>query len=119
LYKKLIKFKNKNIYLMIRKNLLLLSIVYLFKLILSSEENKDEVPICGGFIEFDSSITPEIKKEIDYSNIQVQSFTTDMILKDQTFLAQSGYYFLPIYENESFILKISGPNGMSFGNIII
>jgi hypothetical protein len=101
---------------MIRKYQLLLSVVYLFKLIISLEENKDEVPICGGFIEFDSSITPEIKKEIDYSNIQVQS---DMILKDQTFLAQSGYYFLPIYENESFILKISGPNGMSFGNIKI
>lgn len=89
--------------------------VYLFERIISSEELKEEVPICGGFIEFDSNISQEIKKEIDYSSIQVQSFTNDMILKDQTFLAQSGYYFLPIYENESFILKINGPNGMSFG----
>lgn len=103
---------------MISKYQLLLSLACLLKLIFSSEENREEVPICGGFIEFDNSITPEIKKEIDYSSIQVQSFTSDMILKDQTFLAQSGYYFLPIYENESFILKISGPNGMSFGIIL-
>lgn len=100
---------------MIKKFQVLLSFAFVIQQVLLSEENKDEVPICGGFIEFDSSITPEIKKEIDYSSIQVQSLTSDMIIKDQTFLAQSGYYFLPIYENESFILKISGPNGMSFG----
>jgi len=74
----------------------------------------EETPVCGGFIEFDESINTEIKKQIDFSSINVQLFTMDMILKDQTNLAASGYYFLPIYDNESFILKISGPNGMNF-----
>lgn len=79
-----------------------------------NSSNDEDTPICGGFLEIDPSISLEKRKEIDYSNIIVQSFTTDMILKDQTNLAASGYYFLPVYENESFILKISGPYGMSF-----
>lgn len=77
-------------------------------------QQNDETPVCGGFIEFDESIPVEIKKQIDYSSINVQLFTLDMILKDNTNLAASGYYFLPIYDNESFILKITGPNGMNF-----
>ena len=78
------------------------------------EINNDETPICGGFLEFESNIGAEVRKTIDYSSIIVQTFTMDMILKEQTNLAASGYYFLPIYENESFIMKIQGPHGMSF-----
>jgi protocatechuate 3,4-dioxygenase beta subunit len=78
------------------------------------EHNNEETPICGGFLEFESNIGPEVRKSLDYSSIIVQTFTMDMILKEHTNLAASGYYFLPIYENESFIMKISGPHGMSF-----
>lgn len=80
----------------------------------SDNNQNEETPVCGGFIEFDETIPVEIKKQIDYSSINVQLFTMDMILKDHTNLAASGYYFLPIYDNESFILKISGPYGMNF-----
>jgi len=80
----------------------------------SENFQNEETPVCGGFIEFDETILADIKKQIDYSSINVQLFTMDMILKDHTNLAASGYYFLPIYDNESFILKISGPNGMNF-----
>jgi len=76
--------------------------------------NEEDTPICGGFLEIDPSISIERRREIDYSSIIVQAFTPDMILKEQTNLAASGYYFLPVYENESLILKISGPYGMSF-----
>lgn len=86
----------------------------LLNLIYAEKSGKEDVPICGGFIDFDSNINPEMKKQIEYSSITVQSYTSDMILKDHTNLAQSGYYFLPIYDNESFILKISGPYGMHF-----
>jgi len=89
----------------------------MFSFLVKSQEtsgNFDETPICGGFLEFESNIDAEIKKNLDYSSIIVQTFTMDMILKEQTNLAASGYYFLPIYENESFILKISGPHGMNF-----
>ena len=86
----------------------------LINLIYADKPEKDDVPICGGFIDFDSNINADMKKQIEYSSITVQSYTSDMILKDHTNLAQSGYYFLPIYDNESFILKISGPYGMHF-----
>ena len=99
--------------------LILLNALYLllcFCLINCDSENfhNEETPVCGGFIEFDTSFPIDVKKQIDYSSINVQLFTMDMILKDHTNLAASGYYFLPIYDNESFILKISGPNGMNF-----
>ena len=77
------------------------------------QNTETDTQICGGFLEFDQNY-PEIKKKIDYSKITVQSFTMDMVLKEQTNLAASGYYFLPVYENDPFILKISGPYGMSF-----
>ena len=78
----------------------------------SSTSSQDTI-ICGGFLEFDSSFQ-SIKKNIPFSQIIVQSLSLDMVLKESTNLADSGYYFLPIYENEPIILKISGPNGMSF-----
>ena len=78
-----------------------------------NQNTEADTQICGGFLEFDQNY-PEIKKKIDYSKITVQSFTMDMVLKEQTNLAASGYYFLPVYENDPFLLKISGPYGMSF-----
>lgn len=79
-----------------------------------TDNSEDGPVVCGGFIEFDSSITPEMKKLVDFSNIHVEAYSSDMILKETTNLAASGYYFLPLYENEPFILKIKGPHGMNF-----
>lgn len=92
---------------------LALNFLSLIKSNLNTEE-KEETQICGGFIEIDTSENPNLKNEIDLSSIVVRSFTTDMIMKEQTNVAQSGYYFLPIYEKESIILSIVGPNGMKF-----
>ena len=77
-------------------------------------EDNDEIKICGGFIEIETTDYPNLKQELDLSQIIIQSFTTDMIMKEQTSVAQSGYYFLPIYERQSLMLKISAPNGMKF-----
>jgi hypothetical protein len=84
-----------------------------FKLV-KAEEDHDEIQICGGFIEIDLSENPNLKSEIDLSSIVVSSYTTDMITKEHTNVAQSGYYFLPVYEKESLMVKVSGPNGMIF-----
>ena len=79
----------------------------------NSPDDADTV-ICGGFLKF-SSENPDLKKNLDYSKIQVQSFSKEMILKETSFLAASGYYFVPVYEkNSPLILKISGPYGMAF-----
>ena len=79
----------------------------------ANEENND-IQICGGFIEIDLSENQNLKQELDLSSIVVSLYTTDMILKEQSNVAQSGYYFLPVDENSSLIIKISGPNGISF-----
>ena len=87
----------------------------IIKLITCDENHQnEETPVCGGFIDFEDTISAETKKQIDFSAINIQLYTTNSILKDNTNLAASGYYFLPIYDNESFILKIIGPNGMNF-----
>ena len=93
--------------------LLLLSLITLSKCQPDNTEESDTA-ICGGFLKF-SDEYPELKKELDYSKIQVQSFTKDMILKETSTLAASGYYFIPVSEiKSSLIIKISGPYGMTF-----
>ena len=99
----------KNIFIYI----LFLSLITLSKCQPDNLEESDTV-ICGGFLKF-SEEYPELKKQIDYSKIQVQSFTKDMILKETSTLAASGYYFIPVSEiKTSLIIKISGPYGMTF-----
>ena len=93
--------------------LLFLSLITFSKCQPDNPEESDTV-ICGGFLKF-SEDYPELKKQLDYSKIQVQSFTKDMILKETSTLAASGYYFLPVSEiKSSLIIKISGPYGMTF-----
>jgi len=93
--------------------LLFLSLITISKCQPDNPEESDTV-ICGGFLKF-SEDYPELKKQLDYSKIQVQSFTKDMILKETSTLAASGYYFLPVSEiKSSLIIKISGPYGMTF-----
>ena len=92
---------------------LFLSLITLIKCQPDNPEESNTV-ICGGFLKF-SEDYPELKKQLDYSKIQVQSFTKDMILKETSTLAASGYYFLPVSEiKSSLIIKISGPYGMTF-----
>ena len=93
--------------------LLFLSLIALSKCQPDNPEESDTA-ICGGFLKFADDY-PELKKELDYSKIQVQSFTKDMILKETSTLAASGYYFIPVSEiKSSLIIKISGPYGMTF-----
>ena len=92
---------------------LFLTLIALSKCQPDNPEESDTA-ICGGFLKFADDY-PELKKELDYSKIQVQSFTKDMILKETSTLAASGYYFIPVSEiKSSLIIKISGPYGMTF-----
>ena len=92
---------------------LFLSLISISKCQPDTPEELDTV-FCGGFLKF-SEDDPELKKKLDYSKIQVQSYTKDMILKETSTLAASGYYFIPVSEiKTSLIIKISGPYGMTF-----
>ena len=71
----------------------------------STDSSQDTEVICGGFLIFDSA-SSDLKKRIQYGQITVQSFTTEMVLKESVNLANSGYYFFPVDSNEPFILKI-------------
>ena len=101
-----------------RLNFFIISALFLSLISISQSQpdtpEESDTAICGGFLKF-SEEYPELKKKLDYSKIQVQSYTKDMILKETSTLAASGYYFIPVTEiKSSLIIKISGPYGMTF-----
>jgi len=95
-------------------HIILLCLIILSQCQQDNIQEESDTAMCGGFLKFLDEY-PELKKKIDYSKIQVQVFTKDMILKETATLAASGYYMVPVSEiNTPLILKISGPYGMTF-----
>ncbi|XP_010523920.1 PREDICTED: nodal modulator 3 [Tarenaya hassleriana] len=77
----------------------------------------DSIKGCGGFVEASSSLSSSRKAgdgKLDYSHITVELRTVDGLVKDQTQCAPNGYYFIPVYDKGSFILRINGPEGWSW-----
>ncbi|KAK9950516.1 hypothetical protein M0R45_006002 [Rubus argutus] len=76
----------------------------------------DSIHGCGGFVEASSSLIKARKPtdaKLDYSHITVELRTVDGLLKDSTQCAPNGYYFIPVYDKGSFVIKINGPEGWS------
>ncbi|KAK8650653.1 hypothetical protein V6N13_140281 [Hibiscus sabdariffa] len=72
---------------------------------------------CGGFVEASSSVIKSRKEtdaKLDYSHINVELRTVDGLVKERTQCAPNGYYFIPVYDKGSFVIKISGPEGWSW-----
>ncbi|KAK8998240.1 hypothetical protein V6N11_083633 [Hibiscus sabdariffa] len=72
---------------------------------------------CGGFLEASSSVIKwrkETDAKLDYSHINVELRTVDGLVKERTHCAPNGYYFIPVYDKGSFVIKISGPEGWSW-----
>ncbi|XP_024012784.1 nodal modulator 1 [Eutrema salsugineum] len=77
----------------------------------------DSIKGCGGFVEASSSLVKSRKGadgKLDFSHITVELRTVDGLVKDSTQCAPNGYYFIPVYDKGSFILKINGPEGWSW-----
>ncbi|XP_077219224.1 carbohydrate-binding-like fold isoform X2 [Tasmannia lanceolata] len=77
----------------------------------------DSIQGCGGFVEARSSLIRSRKPsdgKLDYSHITVELQTVDGLIKDRTQCAPNGYYFIPVYDKGSFIIKIKGPEGWSW-----
>ncbi|XP_021904479.1 nodal modulator 1-like, partial [Carica papaya] len=53
-------------------------------------------------------------RKLDYSHITVELQTVDGLVKDRTQCAPNGYYFLPVYDKGSFVIKINGPAGWAW-----
>ncbi|EEF47245.1 carboxypeptidase regulatory region-containingprotein, putative [Ricinus communis] len=77
----------------------------------------DSIHGCGGFVEASSSLIKSRKStdtKLDYSDITVELRTVDGLVKERTQCAPNGYYFIPVYDKGSFVIKISGPEGWSW-----
>ncbi|XP_076883578.1 uncharacterized protein LOC143532402 [Bidens hawaiensis] len=77
----------------------------------------DAIHGCGGFIEATSSLIKSRKptdSKLDYSHITVELRTLDGLVKDRTQCAPNGYYFIPVYDKGSFVIKVKGPEGWSW-----
>lgn len=77
----------------------------------------DSIYGCGGFIEASSALIKARKAsdaKLDYSHITVELRTVDGLVKDRTQCAPNGYYFIPVYDKGSFIVKVKGPDGWSW-----
>lgn len=77
----------------------------------------DSILGCGGFVEASSALIKSRKAtdaKLDYSHITVELRTVDGLMKDRTQCAPNGYYFIPVYDKGSFVIKIKGPEGWSW-----
>lgn len=80
-------------------------------------DSADAIQGCGGFVEARSSLIRSRKPtdaKLDYSHITVELRTLDGLVKDRTQCAPNGYYFIPVYEKGSFVIKVKGPQGWSW-----
>ncbi|KAF5820309.1 putative carboxypeptidase-like, regulatory domain superfamily, immunoglobulin-like protein [Helianthus annuus] len=77
----------------------------------------DAIQGCGGFIEATSSLIKSRKPtdtKLDYSHVTVELRTLDGLVKERTQCAPNGYYFIPVYDKGSFVIKVKGPEGWSW-----
>ncbi|PWA55857.1 carbohydrate-binding-like fold protein [Artemisia annua] len=92
--------------------IIIISIVHVSTLV-----SADSIHGCGGFVESSSSLIKSRKatdSKFDYSDITVELRTLDGLVKDRTQCAPNGYYFMPVYDKGSFVIKIKGPEGWSW-----
>ncbi|GLJ20863.1 hypothetical protein SUGI_0380570 [Cryptomeria japonica] len=77
----------------------------------------DGINGCGGFVEASPALIKLRKPtdpKLDYSHITVELHTVDGLVKEWTQCAPNGYYFIPVYDKGSFVIKIKGPDGWSW-----
>uniref|UniRef100_A0A1D1Y1N7 Nodal modulator 1 n=1 Tax=Anthurium amnicola TaxID=1678845 RepID=A0A1D1Y1N7_9ARAE len=77
----------------------------------------DSIHGCGGFVQASPALIKVRKAsdaKLDYSHVTVELRTIDGLLKDRTQCAPNGYYFIPVYDKGSFIVKVRGPDGWSW-----
>ncbi|KAL4602871.1 hypothetical protein ACB092_10G084400 [Castanea dentata] len=82
-----------------------------------SPASADSIHGCGGFVEASRYLMNSRKPndaKMDYSHISVELQTVDGLVKDRTQCAPNGYYFIPVYDKGSFVIKINGPEGWAW-----
>ncbi|CAA0829041.1 Carbohydrate-binding-like fold [Striga hermonthica] len=77
----------------------------------------DSIHGCGGFVEASRALIRSRKptdSKLDYSHVTVELRTLDGLVKDRTQCAPNGYYFIPVYDKGSYVIKIKGPEGWTY-----
>ncbi|KAH7862687.1 hypothetical protein Vadar_008104 [Vaccinium darrowii] len=95
----------------------LLTSFFFFVITATSHATADLIQGCGGFVEASSALIKSRKPtdaKLDYSHVTVELCTVDGLVKDRTQCAPNGYYFIPVYDKGSFVIKIRGPEGWSW-----
>ncbi|KAJ3439813.1 nodal modulator 1-related [Anaeramoeba flamelloides] len=74
----------------------------------------DQFPTqCEGYVKFPEDLSSEIK--IDFSEIRVELYNPNGILKEITECDENGYYVIPLYDSfGEYILSINAPERWSF-----
>ncbi|CAH1434779.1 unnamed protein product [Lactuca virosa] len=91
--------------------------VIVFSIHVVALDSADAIQGCGGFVEARSSLINSRKPtdaKLNYSHIAVELRTLDGLVKDRTQCAPNGYYFIPVYEKGSYVIKVKGPEGWSW-----
>ncbi|XP_053676824.1 nodal modulator 1 [Anopheles nili] len=84
------------------------AVLGLVLVLLSDFSSANEVFGCGGFVK-------NVNSELDLSKVEVGLFTPQGSLKLKTECSPSnGYYFIPVYDKGSYVLKVIPPPGWSF-----
>ncbi|WVZ71463.1 hypothetical protein U9M48_020048 [Paspalum notatum var. saurae] len=95
----------------------LLFLFFLLPALFSAAAASDEIHGCGGFVEASSGLAKSRKasdSKLDYSDITVELCTVDGLVKESTQCAPNGYYFIPVYDKGSFMVRVKGPKGWSW-----
>ncbi|KAG9154178.1 hypothetical protein Leryth_000653 [Lithospermum erythrorhizon] len=98
-------------------NSLIIAFISIVFLSATSRAAADSILGCGGFVEASSDLIKSRKhadSKFDYSHITVELRTVDGLVKERTQCAPNGYYFIPVYDKGSFVIKVKGPNGWSW-----
>ncbi|XP_031274126.1 nodal modulator 1 [Pistacia vera] len=96
------------------RDVLIYSLIVIYTI---SAVSADSIHGCGGFVEASSSLIKSRKatdSRLDYSRVTVELRTVDGLVKDSTQCAPNGYYFIPVYDKGSFVIKVNGPEGWSW-----
>ena len=73
---------------------------------------QDDILGCGGFVRPIS--TPDGAKKPDLSGVKAKLYTRSGLLKGETECAPNGYYYIPIYDRGTYLIRVEGPPGWIF-----
>jgi len=82
-------------------------------LLVAHSAAQDDIDGCGGFVRASSSLSSSATKP-DLSTVHATLLSADGVVKSTAECSPNGYFYLPIYDKETYTLKVQGPPGFLF-----